>query len=270
MRLEPFKFPGCKASLAPQIRALFPASCTGTYYEPFLGSGAVFHALEPERAHLSDLDPWVAHIHAAIRDEPTRVNARLDQHRAATWTRKRHLAMRAWVNRVDVAPTRAEAPEWAADLITLIAASHNGVYRRNAAGGFNVGWNQRPNPSIPDADRIRAASERYRGAVFAVEDFSTVLARCGRGDWAYLDPPYVGAGTWNGYGGCSFDDLDLERLVLDAEAAADRGAIVVLSHLEGLALGPRWKVEQVDVVQRIAPTAKDRGVRREILAVVGA
>ena len=60
------KWAGGKRWLAPRYRHLFPTSFT-TYVEPFLGSGAVFFALQPKAALLSDRNPELINVYEQVR-----------------------------------------------------------------------------------------------------------------------------------------------------------------------------------------------------------
>src|SRR4051812_39981928 len=53
---QPFlKWAGGKWAIAPRIAGLFPRDARArTYREPFVGGGAMYFYLQPERAHLSD------------------------------------------------------------------------------------------------------------------------------------------------------------------------------------------------------------------------
>jgi DNA adenine methylase len=265
--LEPFKFPGNKAPIVAALLAAFPpGTCPGTYREPFLGGGAVFHHLRAEgrisAATLSDLDAALIGIHRQIRDEPEVVIAGLEKRRAKVWDARYFSTVRAMAN----------AHGRAADLIACIHGSFNGLYRRSKRdGAINTPWNTRT-PGLPSAERIRACSERYQGVVLTTCPALDALAAAGPGDWSYLDSPYVGAEVFSGYGqGRHYTAEDLHQLVRAAERAADRGAVVVLSHLAaGLPPMPRWTVTPIDVASSMAAKAKARKPRAEVIAVIGA
>jgi DNA adenine methylase len=70
--LRPFlKWPGGKRWLAESAASLF--SVRGKYFEPFLGGGAVFFALQPEKAILSDINDDLVSAFIAVRDDPEEV-----------------------------------------------------------------------------------------------------------------------------------------------------------------------------------------------------
>src|SRR4051794_25193380 len=70
---EPFlKWPSGKRWAAARIaglarEALGPA---GTYREPFLGGGAVFFHLRPDRAVLADVNAELIEVYSVVRDDP--------------------------------------------------------------------------------------------------------------------------------------------------------------------------------------------------------
>ena len=258
----PIKYAGGKARLAPAISALLPP-CTGTWREPLVGSAAVtLHraaAGEPlGPIVLGDLDAGIVMLHRGIIDHPAEVCAALAAHRQGEWTEARYLALR-------------RRPETAARLITLNKTCYNGLYRRNRDGGFNAPWGKKPNPSLPTDEHIYAVSRLLAGARVEQRDAVDALSSAWSGDQVYLDPPYVG--TWTGYGqGTRYTLVDLERLIQAATRAVHRGAVVVLSHLDSpdvRALLSDWSISEVSARGSISRSASGRGVRREILAVLG-
>src|SRR2546428_9671930 len=73
------KWAGGKTQLLKQIRAFFPKDI-GTYFEPFLGGGAVFFHLAPDRAILSDTNPELVNVFQVVRDDPEVLVAALNRH----------------------------------------------------------------------------------------------------------------------------------------------------------------------------------------------
>src|SRR5438093_930334 len=73
------KWAGGKAQLLEQMKPLFPSKY-GTYLEPFLGGGAVFFYLKPDRAILSDLNCELIDVFLAVRDDPFGLMTALDEH----------------------------------------------------------------------------------------------------------------------------------------------------------------------------------------------
>src|ERR1700759_5386747 len=60
-------WPGGKRWLAGRIAAFARPLLSGTYYEPFLGGGAVFFALKPEAAVLSDINGDLINVYRCVK-----------------------------------------------------------------------------------------------------------------------------------------------------------------------------------------------------------
>src|SRR4051795_11367847 len=70
------KWAGGKTRYAAQLVAGAPAF-TGCYWEPFMGSAAVFFELRPVKAVLSDANPELVACFRAVADQPEAVMERL-------------------------------------------------------------------------------------------------------------------------------------------------------------------------------------------------
>ena len=265
------KYPGGKASLTPAISAAFGEPCRGTYIEPFIGGGSVYlhraAAGEVERAHLSDRDGWIAGLHRIVRDDPDGVCAAMAGYRGMTWTHEGYDAERAQAN----AGLMVEAGE-AARFVALNKAGFNGLFRKNKRDQINAAWGHKAHPpGIPDDAHIRQVSALLSRAAVSCSDWQRSIVIASDGDQVYLDPPYVG--TWTGYGiGGTWTIDHLAELVRAAEHAVEYGARVVLSHMDDEPtrdLLGRWRVEAIGARASISRSVATRGVRREILAVLG-
>ena len=266
--LEPFKFPGCKHRLLPTILALI-GKVDGTYYEPYLGSGAVFYALAAAGqivdAHLSDIDPWICRAHNECGNPESLIAVK--GWGDVIFSEDAFSELRADVN-------GGASPGWAGQFCALQGAAFNGMYRRSARdGAYNVPWCKKPNPPIPSPERLQRAAALREKHAWEVHCMNALVAigDAARGDVVYLDPPYVGA--WSAYGsGVAFTEHDLTMLVRACERAARRGARVLLHHLDTPVFRDEatgWEIHTVNTPARLAPKAKDRGTRNEIIAILG-
>jgi DNA adenine methylase len=123
----------------------------------------------------------------------------------------------------------------AARLIYLTGLSFNGIYRLNFAGDFNVPYGHRVHRRPAAPTQIRATSDALQGALLRCGDFEASIAEAEDGDVVYLDPPYTVAHSNNGfirYNARLFSWSDQERLARLADAAAKRGALVIVSNAE--------------------------------------
>jgi DNA adenine methylase len=178
---------GSKAKLVPSLREWVPETFK-TYHEPFLGSGALFFALRPPRAFLSDANTRLTRTFGAIQRElpgvlePLRVHAEMYGKYGAAWYD--HVRDQWSDEMVDA--------EMAAAFIFLNRTGFNGVYRVNSGGRYNVpaGKFTTP-PTVCDEARLTACSAALQTATSVNDDFRSVERRAEPGDFVYMDPPYV-------------------------------------------------------------------------------
>ena len=183
------KWAGGKARLAPQICAAFGKSCTGTYYEPFIGSGAVFLYRRSmgmvKKAVLSDANAKLVEVHRAVRDDVEKVLNRLDELPQDDW-RERYYEVR---ERYNEGPPNGALH--AARFLWLNRAGFNGLYRENKKGIFNVPVGKYTRLSIPSADHFKRVSQLLQGVELVACGFQDIMVEAGEGDQVYCDPPYV-------------------------------------------------------------------------------
>ncbi len=258
---RPFlKWAGGKRTLVPEILKALPAAFT-SYFEPFVGGGALFFALAPriERAVLSDRNAELVATYRAVRNRTDEVIAYLRSHQAAhsaahyAFVRSQH-GIR-------------DPVQLAARFIYLNRTCFNGLYRVNRTGRFNVPMGRYRNPVICDEKNLRAVSLALTKARLHCLDFGRINPR--RGDVVYCDPPYDG--TFTSYTDHGFDFTEQERLrdcCLDWKRA---GAIVLVSNSDTPGIrelyGPHQLIE-VSGKRSINSNGNGRGPERELLVVV--
>lgn len=227
---RPFlKWAGGKAQLLDQMASYFPRSYD-TYFEPFLGGGAVFFHLRPKRAVLSDSNAELIHAYEAVRDDPSALMEALDRH-AAHVSKNHYLEVR----RQD--PETLAPVERAARLIFLNKTCYNGLYRVNSMGQFNVpyGGDYYPGrkPTLYEKENIVSASRTLQAARLVTGDYQTALAKVRKGDLVYLDPPYHPLSETSRFTSYTRDDFgdDDQHSLADTFAKLDRrGALLMLSN----------------------------------------
>lgn len=226
-RTQPFlKWAGGKRLLAEQIVELFPdLPETATYFEPFLGGGAVFFTLRPRSAVLGDLLPDLVETYCAVRDDVEDVIDKL----------RRHVYDEDEYYRIRSSRPRTRGGR-AARFIYLNKACFNGLYRVNRSGEFNVPFGRHGNSLVTcDRAQLREASLALADASIVCGDFVTTLQTAKAGDLVYFDPPYITSHTQNGfveYNDQVFAWPDQRRLAEEAIELADTGVDVFISNAD--------------------------------------
>ena len=222
---QPFlKWPGGKRWLAGRLAALIARESCDRYYEPFLGGGAVFFALKPERATLSDINPSLIETYEQVRKDPTTIAERLSEIPVDSTTYYR---------------MRGEIPGSALDrairFLYLNRTAFGGMYRENMRGEFNVPFGG--GDRTPELLWRTAILTQASGALFCAEllseDFEEIVNRAKQGDVVYCDPTYNAPNkqsTFRRYNGTRFTWQDQERLAAAAFRASERGAFVLVSN----------------------------------------
>lgn len=185
---KPFvKWVGGKRQLLKQFRelGLYPPEAfnpmTSTYYEPFVGGGAVFFDLLPKNAKLSDLNSELVITYNVIKNSVDELIESLQKH---IYDKEYYLKVRA-----EKVEDLSEI-EVASRFIFLNRTGFNGLYRVNKSGQFNVPFGRYSNPIICDEDNLRRVSDALRDTIITHQDYKNVLKTARGGDFIYFDPPY--------------------------------------------------------------------------------
>ncbi|MGC4091888.1 MAG: DNA adenine methylase [Polyangiaceae bacterium] len=224
------KWAGGKRQLLPQILQRLPAKIA-TYYEPFVGGGAVFFALSHEqrftRAVLTDQNPDLIAVYQALQSDLESLIDKLRVHDA------NHCEDYYYEVREN---HRLRAPSArAARMIYLNKTGFNGLYRVNRSGKFNVPFGRYDKPRILDEPRLRAAHQALTRVEVEIElaDFEKACKKARRGDAVYLDPPYLPVSDtahFAAYHNSPFGIEEHERLARVFSSLSTRGVHALLSN----------------------------------------
>ena len=261
-RARPFvKWAGGKRSLVPDIAQLLPDNI-GIYWEPFVGGGAVFFALDSSigTARLSDVNAELALTYQIIRQRPEKLIEKLACHA------EQHALDDHYYYRVRKLTHSSDSVEVAARFIYLNKTCYNGLYRVNKQGLFNVPKGNYKSPMICDADGLRKANQVLQKASVKFMDFGRVEPR--EQDFIYCDPPYDG--TFANYTPDGFAEKHQRRL-RDAVIKWHRvGARVMVSNadtplIRSLYTVDQFEIHEVTALRNINCKGGDRGSTPELL-----
>lgn len=185
---KPFvKWAGGKTKMLPFILSSFPEK-VDTYYEPFLGGGAVFFEMLRQKrfrkAVIGDSNPDLMCAFTAIKDQVEDLIAEL---KSGKYKYERRTFER--IRSVDSGTL--DAVQRAARFVYLNKTCFNGLYRVNRDGQFNAPFGKFENPLICDEPNLRAVSRALKGVRLVHGDFALIVEKAKRGDGVYFDPPYL-------------------------------------------------------------------------------
>lgn len=249
------RWPGGKRALVAQLTESFPIKYD-RYYEPFFGGGAIFFALSPPRAVLSDINADLICAYTAVRDDPMALIAELKNFRN---TEEFYYTVRA------SRPTDAVGK--AARLLFLTRLSFNGIYRVNLKGDFNVPYGKKGHVTPFDYEKILETHERLKDAVLLVQDFESATSDASANDLVYFDPPYTVAHANNGfvkYNENIFSWADQVRLSQHARVLAARGCFVAVSNADHVSVDELYQGFNKVVINRFSVIAASSAHRRQI------
>lgn len=261
------KWAGGKSGIAATLAALLPGDTSQRVYrEPFLGGGALFFHLRPERAVLSDTLADLITTYRMVERHVEPLIRRLGELKR-THSPEQFYAIRS---RFNEEPSAAPI-ERAAWLIYLNKTCFNGLFRTNRSGEFNVPVGSYKNPKIVDPERLRLAAAALSTATLEHASFEHLLEVAEPGDVIYLDPPYVPLSKtshFSAYSDGGFGVEDQARLAAVYRALDERGCLLALSNsdtelVRELYAGFDFTV--VEAPRAISASAGGRGSVRELL-----
>lgn len=187
---KPFvKWVGGKRQLLSQFKekGLYPPSSfnpeKNTYFEPFLGGGAVFFDLLPLKASINDINSELTTSYEVIRDDVASLIAELNSGKYI-YDKDIFLSIRA------LETESLSELKRAARFIYLNRTAFNGMYRVNKSGRFNVPFGRYNNPQICDQENLRKVSQILKDVSVNNTSYKYVLDKANKGDFIYFDPPY--------------------------------------------------------------------------------
>lgn len=263
---RPFlKWAGGKSYLLPEIRARIPKAYD-KYFEPFLGAGAVFFGLAPQRAILGDVNAEVINAFQMVKSQIDPLIESLLKHRH---TKKYFYALRE-IDRKPDYWTYTDI-EKASRLMYLNKTCFNGLYRVNSRGEFNVPFGDYEKPRVVDEENLRLCHQALQNAELRTCSYLDLEAEIQANDFVYLDPPYAPlspTANFAGYTKDGFSPKDQMELAEFCKRLDKRGVKFLLSnsHTEFIVdLYSGFKLETVEAPRAINSRSDKRGKVLEVL-----
>ena len=269
---KPFvKWAGGKRQLIESLQKHIPKKFN-TYFEPFVGGGAVlFHLLDQNpdlRCTISDLNSDLILSYITIRDKVDQLVDSLEKHSNRYFADQREYYY----------SVRESAPksqiEKVSRLLFLNKTCFNGLYRVNSKGQFNVPLGKYTNPSIVNKENLLAVSKILQSKSIAIrcKDFEAILDDAKKDDFVYFDPPYQPVSktaNFTSYTKCEFTYDDLQRLARLCQRLDKKECKVLLSNSNTKEVkrlfSSKWKVAEISANRAINSDSKKRTGHTELL-----
>jgi DNA adenine methylase len=273
--VRPFlKWAGGKRQLLPEIVKYVPKlTSKHTYYEPFIGGGALLFELQPSKAVINDRNQELINCYQVIRDLLDELMAELSKDKYSN-NEKSYYDMRD-LDRSTKKYAKLSAVEKAARIIYLNKTCYNGLFRVNSQGQFNVPFGRYKNPNFLD-DAVLIAVNKYlnsNSVTLSNLDFEEAVKDANKGDFVYLDPPYdpvSETASFTGYDVNGFNKDEQKRLKTVFDDLNNRGCKVMMSNSCTdfiLDLYKDYQIKKVRATRSINSNALKRGMVNEVLVL---
>lgn len=269
-KIAPFvKWAGGKRQLLTHIRERMPEKFN-TYYEPFVGGGAVLFDLLPESAIINDINKALINAYRQICAFPYAFLEAVTKLDDEMWDdgKKYYYHIREKYN--DKLIKQEYDVELAAIFVFINKHCYNGLYRVNAQGLFNVPYNNSRSRSV-DEQSILEVSEYLNKVTILEGDFQDACISAKEGDFVFLDSPYapLNPTSFESYTKEGFDVESHIRLARLYDELTERGCFCMLTNhntkfINELYGNKGYKMDVVSVKRMINSDANNR-VGEEII-----
>lgn len=263
---KPFiKWVGGKRQLIKKIKENMPKSYN-SYFEPFIGGGALYFELKPQKAFINDYNSELTNLYSVVKHRPEELIEDLKLHEN---TAEYYYALR----RLDREPNYKELSEHkrASRFIYLNKTGFNGLYRVNRAGENNVPFGRYKNPDIINQDNILKCSLLLKNTTITTGDFTLIKKHIKKGDFVYFDPPYVPVSPtsrFTAYTKAGFTQGDQYRLKELCDFIDSGGGYFLLSNSYTefiIELYRDYKITTIEANRAINCKGEGRGKVKEVL-----
>ena len=297
MKAKPFlKWAGGKGQLLDKFKQFYPKQLKQkkikTFYEPFLGSGAVFFDIaqnyELTSAYLYDINEELILTYKVIqkdvsklldflyRYEKNYLKLNKKQRQEFFYDQRTNYNLQRF--NIDYDKYSEHWFARAAQLIFLNRTCFNGLYRVNSKGEFNSPVGDYDKPTICDEENLLAVHQVLQIAEIKKADFRQVVRDLKDKSFVYFDPPYrpiSKTANFKSYSKQDFSDneqIELSKLFRELDK---RGTKLMLSNSDPKNNNPNdnffeqiykdFNIFRVSTRRMINSDATKRGTINEII-----
>ena len=279
--VEPIlKWVGGKRSLLAELNKVIPdPNPGGTYFEPFLGAGAVLFSRTGSFKLVGyDTNKELVDTYSTVKNNLDELLTLLEEH-AQRHSKEYFYEIRAWDRQGNwLSRTKIQR---SARMIFLNKSCFNGMYRVNSEGKFNVPFGNYAKPIIADQLRLTEMSKflkrklpsRHARVSISNSDYTKVLQVAKEGDVVYFDPPYdpiSASSSFTAYSKEGFDEFDQRNLFVLASKLVEIGVRVVMSNSASTGIKKLcdefgFDYQEVSISRKLAAKSSSRKPIKELI-----
>lgn len=268
---KPFvKWAGGKRQVINELLKYVPDEF-GTYYEPFVGGGALLFELSPKKAVINDSNEELMNVYNVLCNEEkfkkmcNLLNSYETKHSEEFYYNIRNK------DRSKTAFNRLSDYTRAARTIYLNKACFNGLYRVNSKNEFNVPFGKKTHVNTYEGSNLITVSNylTMNDVKILSVDFEEAVKDAKKGDFVYFDPPYDSdTKSFTSYTETGFDKSEQTRLARVFKELDKKGVYVMLSNHSTVLVNELYKdyhIYTIEAKRNINANGKKRGKVEELI-----
>ena len=252
IKAKPFvKWAGGKRQIIDELKKYVPEEYN-TYYEPFIGGGALLFELAPKNAVINDSNEELMNVYNILRSPEKYssmckvLNKYEREHSEEFYYEIRNK------DRNKGMFSRISDYTRAARTIYLNKACFNGLYRVNSKGEFNVPFGKKDKVNTYDGENLLNVHYYLtnNNVIVDCSDFEASLSTAKECVFVYIDPPYDSdTGTFNSYTEGGFGKEEQRRLARVFKELDSKGVKVMLSNHNTILVNELYKDYNIHVIE---------------------
>lgn len=271
LKAKPFvKWAGGKRQIIDELKKYIPDEFN-TYYEPFIGGGALLFELAPKKAVINDSNAELMNVYQVLCDDSKfKKMCRVLNNYETNHSEEFFYEIR---NKDKNKNTFNRLSDYtrAARTIYLNKACFNGLYRVNSKNEFNVPFGKKSKVNTYDGNNLITVSNYLTMNDIKIlnKDFEEAVSYAKRGDFVYFDPPYDSDNNiFTSYTEEGFGKEEQRRLAKVFKELDQKGVYVMLSNHNTTLINELYKDYHIHVIEakrNINSNGKKRGKVEEVI-----
>ena len=268
---KPFvKWAGGKRQIVDKLLMYAPDEFN-TYYEPFVGGGALLFELSPKKAVINDSNKELINVYNVLRNEEKfkKMCSILNTYEKNN-SEEFYYELRN-KDRNKSSFDRLSDYKRAGRTIYLNKACFNGLYRVNSKNEFNVPFGKKTKVNTYDIGNLITVSNYLTMNDIKIlnVDFEDSVKDAQKGDFIYFDPPYDSeTSIFNSYTEDGFGKEEQRRLAKVYKELSNKGCYVMLSNNNTTLIKDLYKDFNIHIIEAkrsINSNGKKRGKVEEVI-----